>query len=90
MSESKCPFVHKAGSGPSNRDWWPNQLQIEILHQHSPQASPMGEDFSYAEAFKTLDPKLQKKGFGGDSLPGWAYKVTTKKDTDIIAVTGRA
>jgi len=55
MSESKCPFVHKAGSGPSNRDWWPNQLQIEILHQHSPQASPMGEDFNYAEAFKTLD-----------------------------------
>ncbi|KVW97071.1 catalase/peroxidase HPI, partial [Thiobacillus denitrificans] len=55
MSESKCPFVHKAGSGTSNRDWWPNQLQIEILHQHSPQASPMGEDFNYAEAFKTLD-----------------------------------
>ena len=55
MSENKCPFVHKAGSGTTNRDWWPNQLRLEILHQHSPASSPMGEDFNYAEAFKTLD-----------------------------------
>ncbi|MDP1606322.1 MAG: catalase/peroxidase HPI [Rhodocyclaceae bacterium] len=55
MSENKCPFVHKAGSGTSNRDWWPNQLHLEILHQHSPASSPMGEDFDYAEEFKTLD-----------------------------------
>jgi catalase-peroxidase len=55
MSEIKCPFVHKAGSGTSNRDWWPNQLHLEILHQHSPESSPMGEDFNYAEAFKSLD-----------------------------------
>jgi len=55
MSESKCPFVHKAGSGTSNHDWWPNQLHLEILHQHPPESSPMGEDFNYAEAFKTLD-----------------------------------
>ncbi|MGA9164824.1 MAG: catalase/peroxidase HPI [Thiobacillus sp.] len=55
MSESKCPFVHKAGSGTSNHDWWPNQLHLEILHQHSPESSPMGEDFNYAEAFKSID-----------------------------------
>jgi len=55
MSESKCPFVHKAGSGTSNHDWWPNQLHLEILHQHGPGSSPMGEDFNYAEEFKTLD-----------------------------------
>ena len=55
MSDSKCPFQHKAGSGTSNRDWWPNQLKLEILHQHSPQSSPMGEDFDYAEEFKRLD-----------------------------------
>jgi len=55
MSDSKCPFHHKVGSGTPNRDWWPNQLPLEILHQHSPEASPMGEDFDYAEAFKTLD-----------------------------------
>ena len=61
MSESKCPFVHKAGSGTANRDWWPNQLPLEILHQHSPESSPMGEDFNYAEAFKQLDLAAVKK-----------------------------
>jgi len=55
MSESKCPFVHKVGSGASNRDWWPNQLPLEVLHQHTPESSPMDEDFNYAEAFKSLD-----------------------------------
>jgi len=61
MSESKCPFVHKAGSGTSNHDWWPNQLHLEILHQHTPESSPMGEDFNYAEAFKSLDLAVVKK-----------------------------
>jgi catalase-peroxidase len=61
MSESKCPFVHKAGSGTSNHDWWPNQLHLEILHQHSPESSPMGEDFNYAEEFKSLDLAAVKK-----------------------------
>ncbi len=55
MSDNRCPFVHKAGSGTSNHDWWPNQLHLEILHQHTPESSPMGEDFNYAEEFKTLD-----------------------------------
>ncbi|MFZ3042663.1 MAG: catalase/peroxidase HPI [Thiobacillus sp.] len=55
MSDSQCPFHHKAGSAKSNRDWWPNQLPLEILHQNVPQASPMGADFNYAEEFKRLD-----------------------------------
>ena len=61
MSESKCPFVHKAGSGVSNHDWWPNQLHLEILHQHPPESSPMDEDFNYAEEFKSLDLAAVKK-----------------------------
>ncbi len=61
MSENKCPFIHKAGSGTSNHDWWPNQLKLEILHQHAPASSPMGEDFNYAEAFKKLDLAAVKK-----------------------------
>jgi catalase-peroxidase len=61
MSESKCPFVHKAGSGTSNQNWWPKQLHLEILHQHTPESSPMGEDFNYAEEFKTLDLAAVKK-----------------------------
>ncbi|OYW39505.1 MAG: catalase/peroxidase HPI [Hydrogenophilales bacterium 12-61-10] len=61
MSESKCPFVHKVGSAASNKNWWPNQLPLEILHQRSPQVSPMAEDFDYAEAFKSLDLAAVKK-----------------------------
>ncbi len=56
----KCPFSsgvlkHSAGRGTRNRDWWPNQLQLGILRQHSSLSNPMGEDFNYAEEFKTLD-----------------------------------
>ncbi len=61
MSDSQCPFVHKAGSGTSNHTWWPNQLRLEILHQHTPESSPMGEDFNYAEAFKSLDLAAVKR-----------------------------
>jgi catalase-peroxidase len=50
-----------AGSGTTNRDWWPNQLDLDVLHQHSSMSNPMGEDFNYAEAFKTLDFKALKK-----------------------------
>ncbi len=60
-TETKCPFVHKAGSGMSNHDWWPNQLRLEILHQHTPESSPMDPDFNYAEEFKTLDYEALKK-----------------------------
>ena len=51
----QCPFSGKAHSGPSNRDWWPNQLNLRILHQNPPKGNPMGERFNYAEAFKTVD-----------------------------------
>jgi catalase-peroxidase len=61
MSEGKCPFNHPAGGGMSNRDWWPNQWNLDILRQHSSKFSPMGEDFNYAEEFKSLDLKAVKK-----------------------------
>jgi catalase-peroxidase len=54
-SESQCPFHHVAGGGTSIRDWWPDQLNLKILHQHSPAADPMGERFDYAKEFKSLD-----------------------------------
>ncbi|KAB0491099.1 catalase/peroxidase HPI [Pseudomonas vancouverensis] len=54
-TESKCPFNHAAGGGTTNRDWWPNQLNLKILSQHSPKSDPLGGDFNYAEAFKSLD-----------------------------------
>ena len=50
-----------AGGGTSNRDWWPNQLNLKVLHQHSPLSNPMGEAFNYAEAFKSLDLDALKK-----------------------------
>jgi catalase-peroxidase len=59
-SEMKCPFSGGAAKQPApkartNRDWWPNQLDLAILHQHAPSASPMDEEFDYAREFKTLD-----------------------------------
>ncbi|CAI8865555.1 catalase/hydroperoxidase HPI [Pseudomonas sp. IT-P12] len=54
-NESKCPFNHAAGGGTTNRDWWPNQLNLKILHQHSSLSDPMDEGFDYAKAFKELD-----------------------------------
>jgi catalase-peroxidase len=64
--ESTCPVTGKsskqvAGSGTSNRDWWPNQLNLHILHQHSVKSNPLGEDFNYAEEFKKLDLAAVKK-----------------------------
>jgi len=65
-SESKCPFSggalkQSAGNGTSLRDWWPNQLKLNILRQHSSLSNPMGEKFNYAEEFKTLDLSAVKK-----------------------------
>ncbi len=59
-NESKCPFSGSAGShvvssAPSNASWWPNQLNLKMLHQQSTKSNPMGNEFNYAEAFKTLD-----------------------------------
>jgi len=59
--ESKCPFNHTAGVGRTNRDWWPNQLRLDLLHQHSTSSDPMGKDFDYAKAFASLDYKALKK-----------------------------
>jgi catalase-peroxidase len=60
-TEAKCPFNHAGGGGRSNRDWWPNQLRLEILHQHSAKSDPMDPDFNYAQAFNSLDLKAVKK-----------------------------
>ena len=67
-AESKCPF-HQEGQNPgtaakggtTNRDWWPNQLRVDLLSQHSSKSNPMGEDFNYAEEFKKLDYEALKR-----------------------------
>src|SRR6201987_832571 len=58
--EAKCPVVgghqkRQTGLGRANRDWWPEQLNLQILHQHSSLSNPMGKAFNYAEEFKSLD-----------------------------------
>ena len=63
---SMCPYFNgtlnqAAGSGTTNRDWWPNQLKLNILRQHSVPTNPLGDDFNYAEAFKSLDLEAVKK-----------------------------
>jgi catalase-peroxidase len=64
MSDEKtaaaCPFVHAAGGGTSNRDWWPNQLRLDLLHQHSSKSDPMGQSFDYNKEFKSLDYQALK------------------------------
>lgn len=60
-TEAKCPFKHAAAGGVSNRDWWPDQLNLKILHQHSSLSDPMDKDFNYAQAFKRLDLAAVKK-----------------------------
>src|SRR5213594_3099846 len=60
-TEAKCPFTHTAGGGTSNRDWWPNQLNLKILRQRSSLSDPMGNDFKYAKEFKSLDLAAVKK-----------------------------
>ena len=59
-SAGKCPFhagkpTQSAGGGTANRDWWPNQLRVDLLNQHSNRSNPLGEDFNYREEFKKLD-----------------------------------
>jgi len=66
MSEGRCPITGRssrqvAGGGTSNRDWWPNQLNLHILHQHSDKSNPMGKEFDYREEFKKLDLAAIKK-----------------------------
>jgi catalase-peroxidase len=75
-SEAKCPFNHTAatGSAPTDHDWWPNRLKVELLHQHSAKSDPMGGDFNYAEEFKSLDLAAVKKDLAAlmtDSQEWW-------------------
>ena len=58
---AQCPFHHTAGGGTSNRDWWPKQLRLDLLSQHSSKSDPMGADFNYAEEFRSLDLKAVKQ-----------------------------
>jgi len=77
---SKCPVTGRtagnpaAGGGMSNRDWWPNQLNLDMLHQHSSLGNPMGEEFRYTEEFKKLDLGAVKKDLSAlmtDSQDWW-------------------
>ncbi|MBC8070253.1 MAG: catalase/peroxidase HPI [Deltaproteobacteria bacterium] len=73
MTETKCPFPHAVG-GMSNRDWWPKQLRIDLLHQHPQGADPMGVGFDYAKEFATLDYAALKRDLAAlmtDSQPWW-------------------
>ena len=78
-TEGKCPVMHggltsNSASGTSNRDWWPNQLNLNILHQHDQKSNPMDEDFDYREEFKKLDYDALKKDLNDlmtDSQAWW-------------------
>ncbi len=73
-TEAKCPFVHTAAGTTANADWWPNQLNLKILHQHSPLSDPMDKKFNYAEEFKSLDLKAVIKDLNAlmtDSQDWW-------------------
>ncbi|WP_374402567.1 catalase/peroxidase HPI [Niveibacterium sp.] len=76
-SEQKCPFGHGSRTTParqSNRDWWPNQLNLSILHQHAPASNPMDAGFDYAKAFKSIDYaalKADLKALMTDSQDWW-------------------
>src|SRR5579862_1264978 len=74
LSEAKCPFGHGARKSHANVDWWPNQINLKVLHQHSPLSDPMGKEFNYAEEFKTLDLNAVIKDLNvlmTDSQPWW-------------------
>src|SRR5450432_4090244 len=74
VTGARCPFNHAAGGGTSNRDWWPKELRLDILHQHSSRSDPMGEDFDYAKAFKSLDLAAVKNDLAAlmtDSQDWW-------------------
>ena len=73
-TESKCPVAHGASRPQNNSSWWPNQLNVNILHQHSPKSDPMGKEFNYAEEFKKLDLNAVIKDLQGlmtDSQEWW-------------------
>ena len=72
--ETKCPFHHQPGGGTSVKDWWPKNLPLDLLHQHSAKSNPMGGEFDYAKEFKNLDLAAVKKDLTAlmtDSQPWW-------------------
>lgn len=79
LSAGKCPFHHgghdrSAGAGTASRDWWPNQLRVDLLNQHSNRSNPLGEDFDYRKEFSKLDYSALKgdlKALLTDSQPWW-------------------
>ncbi|MBL8880257.1 MAG: catalase/peroxidase HPI [Phycisphaerales bacterium] len=74
QNESKCPFAHAASGGTTNRYWWPTQLRLELLHQHSAKSNPMGAEFNYAREFNKLDYAALKKDLAAlmtDSQDWW-------------------
>jgi catalase-peroxidase len=73
-NEAKCPFTHAAGGGTTNRDWWPKQLRLDLLAQHSSKSDPLDQGFDYAKAFKSLDLAALKKDLAAlmtDSQDWW-------------------
>ncbi|MGA7781820.1 MAG: catalase/peroxidase HPI [Paraburkholderia sp.] len=73
-NDAKCPFNHAAGGGTTNRDWWPKQMRLDLLSQHSAKSNPMEHGFNYAEAFKSLDLPAVKKDLAAlmtDSQDWW-------------------
>ncbi|MEW9586578.1 catalase/peroxidase HPI [Paraburkholderia sp. DGU8] len=73
-TEAKCPFNHTAGGGATNRDWWPKQLRLDLLSQHSSRSDPLDGSFNYADAFKSLDLAAVKKDLAAlmtDSQDWW-------------------
>jgi len=73
-NEAKCPFTHTAGGGTTNREWWPKQLRLDLLSQHSGKSNPLGADFNYRKAFKDLDLAAVKKDLAAlmtDSQDWW-------------------
>jgi catalase-peroxidase len=73
-NDAKCPFIQSAGGGMTNRDWWPKQLRLDLLSQHSSKSNPLDKDFNYAEAFKSLDFAAVKKDLAAlmtDSQDWW-------------------
>ena len=88
--DSKCPVTSGtnnpiAGGGTSNQDWWPNQLNLKILHQQSSLSNPMGEEFNYAEEFKKLDLET---GFDGwrVEMKGILFLMVTKATCLVLYI----
>jgi len=92
-SEAKCPFHHSSSANPTNRDWWPNQLNLNLLAQHSSLSDPMGRNFNYAEEFKSLDYTGLKKDLAAlmtDSQDWWPQRTSVTTVRCLFAWRGTA